>query len=602
MLGHWAIMLNCTDVLRTYDTADALVIPQTLERIQSLLQLAPTLTRGREALSDGSSHVLCVSSTALPIDEFAETLTSDYGATGPSPLTCEPPRDPDLPPNTSAGIPLTLQCPRGSKITSVLLADYGKAAGTCLPALSPSECVAQWKRWCESCPRCMAFDTLFSETVQFHSCGVGHINSRGNNWDLYLRNDSFATRYLATKIDGSSCPTQHILPNAKCNENRTSGVFSIDPTCTSPNTLAAVSALCVGKAQCTIPTDNPTLFGGAPCEGGPSDWRLVVKALCEKGQSLGQEKHDSGSVSAATPQNGVRGGVINGDAEAYPIAGLGCSMGIMRGQTAVLRPFPDQDQQTGWDLNGTNRHIKFRVDEASRATRWQRLGPPFGIHEQGGDLLCVDGALVDSWAFRPGETWYTSDVSTHPKQQGAPARMVRGAMRLPIVTAAANETLLPFVTACHYPTGVASVTTLGRVLPYPSGYSLPLANVSINIDWPGNGSDFPLVGVFGRYGNLDVHFAKAPDAGAVDLIGGSSGMVQILAQDLLSDGPPIDITSRVEQHLDGGLLIRIPGALIDTVGTAAKSNSKDVSDPGLVLSVRSIDTSRHARRMETDEY
>jgi len=63
--------------------------------------------------------------------------------------------------------------------------------------------------------------------------------------------------------------------------------------------------------------------------------------------------------------------------------------------------------------------------------------------------------------------------------------------------------------------------------------------------------------------------------------------VQVLAQDLMSDGPPTDITSRVVtvQRLNG-LLVRIPGAVIDTVGTAARSNAKDVSDPGLVLSVR----------------
>ena len=121
-----------------------------------------------------------------------------------------------------------------------------------------------------------------------------------------------------------------------------------------------------------------------------------VKVLCEN-----LEKHEPRRSDSTEPaREAAARGIINGDAEAYPIAGLGCSMGIMRGQTAVLRPFPDQDQQTGWDLNGTNRHIKFRVDEASRATRWQRLGPPFGIHEEGGDLLRVDGVLVDSWAFR----------------------------------------------------------------------------------------------------------------------------------------------------------------------------------------------------------
>ena len=180
MLGHWAIMLNCTQVLRTYDTADALVIPQTLERIQSLLQLALTLTRRAEFEHGSKSSVLCKTSTALPL---ADTALDDVPSLlVPLPPVCIPPGDPDLPADKPQGTPLTLQCPPSTVITTILLADYGKAAGTCLPALSPEECVAQSKRWCESCSHCAAFDTLFSESAQYHSCGVGHINLRGNNW------------------------------------------------------------------------------------------------------------------------------------------------------------------------------------------------------------------------------------------------------------------------------------------------------------------------------------------------------------------------------------------------------------------------------------
>ena len=150
MLGHWAIMLNCTDVLRTYDTADALVIPQTLERIQSLLQLAPTLT-DRE---NPSHKVLCAASTPLPIAEGSDMLEGKPPS--PPPPVCYPPRDPDLPPQAAAGAPLALECPSGMTMTSILLADFGKALGTCLPALSPEQCVAQSARWCASCPHCEA--------------------------------------------------------------------------------------------------------------------------------------------------------------------------------------------------------------------------------------------------------------------------------------------------------------------------------------------------------------------------------------------------------------------------------------------------------------
>lgn len=367
------------------------------------------------------------------------------------------------------------------------------------------------------------------------------------------------------------------------------------------NTIAAVSRLCVGKSRCEIPTDSPKIFGGPPCAGSPADWRLVVKAVCDRASTATDRNDDIKHTSIEMAQPSLSNpepvrGVVNGDAEAYPVAGLGCSMGIMRGQTAVLRPPPDQDQQTGWDLNGTNRHIKFRVDEASRATRWQRLGPPFGIHELRGDLVIVDGALVDSWAFRSGETWYKSDVSTHPKQQAAPARIARGGIALPDVTAIdamGDPSQLPFVTACRYPTEVASVATLGRVLPYPHGYSLPVANVSIVVDWLANGS-LPLIGVFGRYDTLTITFTQLTGKMATVQEGAAyastAAAVVVLAQDLLSTGPPMDVSDRVEVKAQSGrasLQVRISGSLIDEVGTSARSNEKDVSDPGLVLMVTS---------------
>ena len=113
----------------------------------------------------------------------------------------------------------------------------------------------------------------------------------------------------------------------------------------------------------------------------------------------------------------------------------------------------------------------------------------------------------------------------------------------------------------------------------------PIEAPSIEYDWapptavgrpPKPPPKSPLVGVFGRYASLTIHFPLA----AVGK--------RVLAQDLLSDGPPTDVTAQVAiSHRQGsGVALRIPGALIDTVGTAARSNPKDVSDPGLVLSVQ----------------
>jgi hypothetical protein len=40
------------------------------------------------------------------------------------------------------------------------------------------------------------------------------------------------------------------------------------------------------------------------------------------------------------------------------------------------------------------------------------------------------------------------------------------------------------------------------------GYSLPLANVSIVIDWRANGSLLFLIGVFGQYDTLTITFRR----------------------------------------------------------------------------------------------
>jgi hypothetical protein len=106
--------------------------------------------------------------------------------------------------------------------------------------------------------------------------------------------------------------------------------------------------------------------------------------------------------------------------------------------------------------------------------------------------------------------------------------------------------------------------------------------VSISIDWQVNESTLPLVGVFGRYASLTITYSG--------LDGVNAGTKTVLAQDMLSDGPPTDVTARV-QLMQGTtqLSVHVPGQVIDEVGTASRSNAKDMSDPGLVLVVKTDD-------------
>ena len=590
---------------RTYDTASPLVIPQTLERIQSLIQLAQPLPF---AASAGGATVICNATAPLT------------GGGGGEPTVCTPPPEREESKRVAAADRpghagrddhpgVVLVCPTGQAITQILFADYGEAAGTCAPARSPDACVAEAARWCRSCPQCLAFDTLFSESASFHGCSD---IAFGNNWDLYLRNESFARRHPALKVDDSGCAagTPKVLPGMKCNANRTSGVFAPNPACSAPNATGVVERLCLGQHACTVPGNDPELFGGPPCGGGT--FRLAVKALCAPpppaaaaDDSASPTTHGNptarGEAFAAGGLPAANRGLINGDAEGYPAVALGAAFGIMRGNTETLRPFPDMDGQTGWDLNATGRHIKFRVDEVSRAVRWQRIAPPFGVREPRGAQIAVDGSLVDSWRFRPGETWYSQMVGSLVSQ-GAPARIARGGMALPEVrrpavtgaaAAAAAGSLLPYVVACRYPAGAVSVTSLGRVSPYPVGYTHPLADVSVVVDWLDATGGLPAVGVFGRYHSLTVTLLRPPTGtgtGAVPL-----AQLRIWGQDLLSDGPPTDITANCTIRLgagptdgdnaDSSIAVVVPGGVIDRVGTAEATRPSDVSDPGLVLSI-----------------
>jgi hypothetical protein len=237
-------------------------------------------------------------------------------------------------------------------------------------------------------------------------------------------------------------------------------------------------------------------------------------------------------------------GILNAEDEPYIAAALGTSMGIMR-----------HPRWLGGEELGQNydpRDFRHRIDEVTRAVRWQRIAPAFA---EGGTQVTLDPRrLDDSWTFAKGETWAGWVIGKHVIQS-APARVARG-MELPLVSGAE----VPYVIASRNPNGAVSIATLPR-LDAKRGYYFPLADVTVAL-----GSADQPVGVFGHYKSLTLRDA-----------GGRSGL-RILAQDLAADSS-VDITARVTFR---GSDVVIPGTLIDAIGCSARSPG-DVSDPGLVL-------------------
>lgn len=244
-------------------------------------------------------------------------------------------------------------------------------------------------------------------------------------------------------------------------------------------------------------------------------------------------------------------GLINAEDEVYVGAALGCTYGVMR--YAIFRngtpdPYERQHSPGFHDLRRC-------TDEAVRAVRWHRIAHPF---------TATDHELVD-------EATLPFEPLSAEKKAGAPARIARGGLPLPTVTAPQGKPV-PYVLCSRFPDGEIAVATIGRSLgdPAPSGrfkgmraLVVPPADVTLEagrLDRP--------VGVFGEYASLTL-------TTSADLIG-----KRILAQDLAGT-VPVDITAEVS--VTKGRLT-IPGAVIHRVGTMA-GKPGELSDPGLVLAI-----------------
>jgi len=94
-------------------------------------------------------------------------------------------------------------------------------------------------------------------------------------------------------------------------------------------------------------------------------------------------------------------GILNGEDEVLMNAALGASSGVMRNPLVGLRPAPNDYDMF---LTAGGRHIKRRMDEVSRALRWQRISPPRGLVDDG-LVLVSQKTMSDTWTYNHGDTF-----------------------------------------------------------------------------------------------------------------------------------------------------------------------------------------------------
>jgi hypothetical protein len=242
-------------------------------------------------------------------------------------------------------------------------------------------------------------------------------------------------------------------------------------------------------------------------------------------------------------KNSQAKGVINCEDEMMIGAVLGCAVGVMRHplwQVSPNRPY-DPNQ------------LRHRMDEVTRAVRWQRIAPAWPV---GSSRVILDPTLsVDEWTFRKGETW-ADWLTGEWVVQSAPARVARGMSLAEVMPTG----LLPFAITSRHPNGAVAVATLARVTAARE-IRTPLADVAIDVG-PGSHP----VGIFGYYRSLTL------------LLSEPLGSRRVWAQDLAGEDA-VDITGGVGCQANS---IVLSGGLIRQVGLSAASPG-DISDPGMVL-------------------
>jgi len=234
------------------------------------------------------------------------------------------------------------------------------------------------------------------------------------------------------------------------------------------------------------------------------------------------------------PRSG--GCLLNCEDEPVIGAALGCALGVMRARLPAFT-YP-------------NLFFPSKIDETTRAVRWQRAAPAF----PGGELLCGGLILTDGHRYTADDTWEKDKVGRVVAQR-APAVLARS-LPLPRVACAGEP---PFVLASRNPNGTVTVAAMGR-RSAQSGAYMPLADVCLELP------ETPeLLGVFGRFRSLSLRLPGAFEG-------------RIYAQDMLG-GAAADVTEAVTAD---GSLLRFPGELLERVGLAAATPG-DGSAPGAVV-------------------
>ena len=248
-------------------------------------------------------------------------------------------------------------------------------------------------------------------------------------------------------------------------------------------------------------------------------------------------------------------GIINCEDEVYFAAALGCAMGIMRHPMTGNLPNGEPDLS----FPQMHRNLKTKIKEITRAVRWHRMAPAFGVNKE--ETYISDTMLCDRWQIENQlaeiETWWNfrdGDVL----EDTAPSAITRG-IKLPLVEADENG-FIPFIVASKNPNGTVSVATLGRT--NERDYFIPHCKVEIDAD------NSKMFGIFGEYEKLIINVSY------------NTRKIKLYAQDI-SDCECEDITELAELK-DGKIII--DGALIHRLGTKM-NGAGDTSEPGLVVCV-----------------
>ena len=251
-------------------------------------------------------------------------------------------------------------------------------------------------------------------------------------------------------------------------------------------------------------------------------------------------------------------GLINCEDEVYIAAAGGFTMGVMR------HPYVGAFTNGKADMSFpcVHRNLKTKMQEVTRAVRWHRIAPAFGVGE--GEVYVDETELCDTWHFEnlneEIEAWWMNhpifgDMKENTVSIFAPSRISRGCA-LPEVEPDQDGNV-PYVVASKHPNGAFSIVTLGRTL--HRIYEIPRCNVHFFIGHTNT------VSAFGDYENLILETEH-------------QNVKSIYMQDL-ADETAYDITEDV--IVEGQKLV-ISGEVIRKIGTISQP-TEDTSEAGVLI-------------------